>query len=102
MKKPLVESPKPMLVVPHSATGVLSGRQPLRPISILGFTAGYVGEQSMSDCAFGPHHPTHSILGYPANPSADVRAIIGPVEAAQANCLAMLGPVQIRNCKRNH
>jgi len=55
--------------------------------------AGHVEEQSMSDYAFRQQHLTHSILGYSANPSVDPNApaIIGSVDAAQANGFSTLG-----------
>ena len=58
--------------------------------------AGHVEEQSMSDYAFRQQHLTHSILGYSANPSVDPNApaIIGSVEAAQANGFVTVGSVK--------
>lgn len=58
--------------------------------------AGHVEEQSMSDYAFRQQHLTHSILGYSANPSVDPNApaIIGSVDAAQANQFVTLGSMK--------
>jgi pre-mRNA-processing factor 17 len=64
--------------------------------------AGHVEEQAMTEHAFRTQHLTHYILGYSQNPSVDPNApaILGSVEAAEANNYAMLNSVQITNAKR--
>ena len=64
--------------------------------------AGHVEEQAMTEHAFRTQHLTHSILGYSQNPSVDPNApaILGSVEAAEANSYAMLDSVRIPNAKR--
>jgi len=64
--------------------------------------AGHVEEQAMTEHAFRTQHITHSILGYSQNPSVDpsAPAILGSVEAAEANKYAMLDGVHVANSKR--
>jgi pre-mRNA-processing factor 17 len=64
--------------------------------------AGHVEEQAMTEHAFRTQHLTHSILGYSQNPSVDpsAPAILGSVEAAEANNYAMLDSVRIPSAKR--
>jgi pre-mRNA-processing factor 17 len=64
--------------------------------------AGHVEEQAMTEHAFRTQHLTHSILGYSQNPSVDpsAPAILGSVEAAEANNYAMLDSVPIPHMKR--
>jgi pre-mRNA-processing factor 17 len=64
--------------------------------------AGHVEEQAMTEHAFRTQHLTHSILGYSQNPSVDPNApaILGSVEAAEANNYAMLDSVQVAHAKR--
>jgi pre-mRNA-processing factor 17 len=64
--------------------------------------AGHVEEQAMTEHAFRTQHLTHYILGYSQNPSVDPNApaILGSVEAAEANNYAMLNSVQITHAKR--
>jgi pre-mRNA-processing factor 17 len=64
--------------------------------------AGHVEEQAMTEHAFRTQHLTHSILGYSKNPSVDptAPAILGSVEAAEANNYAMLDSVRIAHAKR--
>jgi pre-mRNA-processing factor 17 len=64
--------------------------------------AGHVEEQAMTEHAFRTQHLSHSILGYSQNPSVDPNApaILGSVDAAEANNYAMLDSVRIPNAKR--
>jgi pre-mRNA-processing factor 17 len=64
--------------------------------------AGHVEEQAMTEHAFRTQHLTHSIFGYSQNPSVDPNApaIIGSVEAAEANNYAMLESVRVAHSKR--
>jgi pre-mRNA-processing factor 17 len=64
--------------------------------------AGHVEEQAMTEHAFRTQHLTHSILGYSQNPSVDpsAPAILGSVDAAEANNYAMLDSVRIPHTKR--
>jgi pre-mRNA-processing factor 17 len=64
--------------------------------------AGHVEEQAMTEHAFRTQHLTHSILGYSQNPSVDPNApaILGSVEAAEANNYAMLDSVHVAQSKR--
>ncbi|KAH9065919.1 pre-mRNA splicing factor [Lactarius vividus] len=64
--------------------------------------AGHVEEQAMTEHSFRTQHLTHSIFGYSQNPSVDPNApaILGSVEAAEANNYAMLDSVRITHAKR--
>ncbi|TFY80188.1 hypothetical protein EWM64_g3827 [Hericium alpestre] len=64
--------------------------------------AGHVEEQAMTEHAFRAQHLTHSILGYSANPSVDPNApaILGSLEAAQANGFATLDTIRAQNGKK--
>jgi pre-mRNA-processing factor 17 len=64
--------------------------------------AGHVEEQAMTEHAFRTQHLTHSILGYSQNPSVDPNApaILGSVEAAEANNYAMLDSAHVPHLKR--
>jgi len=64
--------------------------------------AGHVEEQAMTEHAFRTQHLTHSILGYSQNPSVDPNApaILGSVEAAEANNYAMLDSFHVTHSKR--
>ena len=64
--------------------------------------AGHVEEQAMTEHAFRTQHLTHSIFGYSQNPSVDPNApaMLGSVEAAEANNYAMLDSVRIPHAKR--
>jgi len=56
----------------------------------------------MTEHAFRTQHLTHSIFGYSQNPSVDpdAPAMLGSVEAAEANNYAMLDSVRIPHAKR--
>jgi len=56
----------------------------------------------MTEHAFRTQHLTHAILGYSQNPSVDPKApaILGSVEAAEANNYATLDSVRIAHAKR--
>ncbi|KAI0067965.1 pre-mRNA splicing factor [Artomyces pyxidatus] len=64
--------------------------------------AGHVEEQAMTEHAFRAQHLTHSILGYSANPSVDPNApaILGSLEAAQANGFATLDTIRPTHGKK--